>query len=392
MTADVRATGLFAGIGGIERGFRRAGIGTTALCEIDDAAVSILSARFPDAKIYPDVRTMARLPSTEILAAGFPCQDLSQAGRKAGIGGTQSSLVSEVFRLCETKRLRPRWVVLENVSYMLKLECGRAMTSLVRSFEDLGYTWAYRVVDARAFGIPQRRQRVVFVAALRDDPRDVLFADEAEEETIDDKVGPVDYSAVYGFYWTEGLRGLGWAKNAVPTIKGGSKLGIPSPPAIWLPKTGLFGTPTIEDAERLQGFPMNWTLPASIFGPRAGARWRLVGNAVCVPMAEWLGKRLLSPGECIHEGRQVTSGSPWPTAAWGSAGHWYTIDATMFPVTPRLHLQTFLKRPLRPLSLKAAAGFLSRGRKGRLRFADGFIDDLERYVDSDSVEPVAAIN
>jgi DNA (cytosine-5)-methyltransferase 1 len=392
VTSELYATGLFAGIGGIERGFERAGIETAALCEIDEAAFSVLSSRFADTKLFRDVRTMRRLPKSNVLTAGFPCQDLSQAGRKAGIAGTQSSLVSEVFRLCEAGRHRPRWVVLENVSYMLKLGRGKAMTSLVQSFEDLGYRWAYRVVDARAFGIPQRRQRVLFVASLKDDPRSVLFADEASANTIDDNVGAVDRSATYGFYWTEGLRGLGWAKNAVPTIKGGSKLGIPSPPAIWLPKTGVFGTPTIEDAERLQGFPINWTLPASMFGPRAGARWRLVGNAVCVPMAEWLGRRLMSPGECTRQESRLAPGHRWPNAAWGSRGDWFSVDVTMFPRTPETNLQGFMRRPLRPLSLKAARGFLSRAERGSLRFADGFLDDLRRYIASDSVDPLAAIN
>ena len=380
------------GSAALERGFERAGIETAALCEIDEAASSILSTRFSEAELFRDVRTMKRLPKTDILTAGFPCQDLSQAGRKAGIAGTQSSLVSEVFRLCAAGRHRPRWVVLENVSYMLKLDRGKAMTSLVRSFEDLGYSWAYRVVDARAFGIPQRRQRVLFVATLKDDPRTALFADETSANTIDDAVGPVDRSTAYGFYWTEGLRGLGWAKNAVPTIKGGSKLGIPSPPAIWQPRTGMFGTPSIEDAERLQGFPINWTLPGAVFGPRSGARWRLVGNAVCVPMAEWLARRLTTPGESVCQEERLTSGYRWPNAAWGWRGHWFSVDATMFPRTPHIDLQSFMRRPLRPLSLKAAKGFLSRAERGNLRFADGFLDDLRRYVASDSIDPLAAAN
>src|SRR5690606_19679397 len=96
-----------------------------------------------------------------------------------------------------------------------------------------------------------------------------------------------------GFYWTEGLRGLGWAVNAVPTLKGGSSIGIPSPPAIVLPD-GRVVTPDIRDAERLQGFPADWTKVAETVARRS-ARWRLVGNAVSVPAADWIGKRLLKP-------------------------------------------------------------------------------------------------
>src|SRR5690606_22100238 len=107
-----------------------------------------------------------------------------------------------------------------------------AMNVITTSLEELGYRWAYRVVDTRAFGLPQRRRRVYIVAARNGDPRTVLFADEAyEPEDATDNM----QSVAYGFYWTEGLRGLGWAADAVPTLKGGSGLGIPSPPAILLP-------------------------------------------------------------------------------------------------------------------------------------------------------------
>ena len=86
--------------------------------------------------------------------------------------------------------------------------------------------------------------------------------------------------SVCGFYWTEGLRGLGWAIDAVPTLKGGSTLGIPSPPAIWIQGQRTSPTnPDIRDAERLQGFPSDWTEVARENGGR-GARWKLVGNAV----------------------------------------------------------------------------------------------------------------
>ena len=90
-----------------------------------------------------------------------------------------------------------------------------------------------------------------------EDPRPVLFGDDGGE-----RVTPFDRNLLCGFYWTEGLRGLGWAVDAVPTLKGGSTIGIPSPPAIWNPKDGSITTPSITDAERLQGFEPDWTQPA----------------------------------------------------------------------------------------------------------------------------------
>lgn len=372
--------GLFAGIGGIELGLESAGYETAGLCELDDAAHAVLKQRFglPTHRIWRDIADLDRLPPAEIVTAGFPCQDLSQAGRKAGIKGTESSLVSHVFRLLDQASVDT--VVLENVSYMLRLDKGAAMAFLVSQLEERGYDWAYRVVDARSFGIPQRRQRVLLVASRVIDPSTVLHADAAETGEFDDAIGIVDPDAAYGFYWTEGLRGLGWTKNAVPTIKGGSRLGIPSPPAIWFPKTGLVGTPSIEDAEALQGFQPGWTESASVFGRREGARWRLVGNAVCVPMSTWLGDRLRNPGIPAPRGKTL-SGLRWPVAAAGSpSGFRHAVDVSVRVADTPFAIEPFLKSAVKPLSERATRGFLSRARRGKLRFSDGFLEALEAHL------------
>ena len=242
----LRVAGLFAGVGGIEKGLHNAGHTTKLLCEWDAAAQNVLREHFTNVEVVGDVRDLKSLPSVDLLAAGFPCTDISQAGRKTGIKGEQSGLVGEVWRLMDSASPSPEWLLLENVSYLLSLDRGNGLKHLIDSVEARGYRWAYRIVDARAFGLPQRRQRIVFLASRSNDPGAVLFADDAGPAAgFNDAVGDVDPSGAYGFYWTEGLRGLGWAYNAVPTIKGGSGLGIPSPPAIWYPNTGEFGTPQI---------------------------------------------------------------------------------------------------------------------------------------------------
>ena len=109
---------------------------------------------------------------------------------------------------------------------MLQLSKGRALALILDELERLEYRWAYRVVDTLAFGLPQRRQRVFLVATRIGDPRGVLLVDDAGEPPP--RV-PSSRTA-FGFYWTEGIRGLGWAVDAVPTLKGGSTIGIPSPP------------------------------------------------------------------------------------------------------------------------------------------------------------------
>ena len=377
-TSALSVVGLFAGIGGIELGFNRAGHQSVLLCEIEPNAKAVLESRFSDVPVVSDVRELPALPPADVVTAGFPCQDLSQAGRTAGISGAQSSLVAHVFRLIEDPARSPKWLVLENVPFMLQLDKGEAMRFLTSTLVEHGFTWAYRVVDTRAFGLPQRRRRVILVASRDEDPRTVLFSDDAGEHEQD----PESASA-FGFYWTEGVRGLGWAVEAVPTLKGGSTIGIPSPPAVWLNGQGFVGTPDIRDAERLQGFDAEWTVAAGAGQPRsAGARWKLVGNAVSVPVAEWLGRRLAAPGEYQGGHELLAAGQSWPIAAWGDAEGTRRVEISSWPIRrDSKRLSTFLEHPLAPLSVRATRGFLRRAAQGRLRFQDGFLDDVERHLD-----------
>lgn len=384
--SGLRVAGLFAGIGGIELGFERAGHHSDLLCEIEPGAAKVLQDRFPDTDLVGDVRAIKRLPAVDLMAAGFPCQDLSQAGRTAGIFGGQSGLVQEVFRLLQGTGPQPTWLLLENVPFMLQLDRGQAMKLLVDELEALGFRWAYRVVNTQGFGLPQRRRRVLLLASRTEDPRPVLFADDAG---LPRWRYPDDVAC--GFYWTEGLRGLGWAVDAVPTMKGGSSIGIASPPGVWLPKEHSIVTPEIRDAERLQGFPAGWTEPAVAAGGRAGHRWKLVGNAVSVPVAEWLGGCLLEPKSCDHsEDVAIKSGATWPSAAWGEHGLRRRSFVSEFPIKVRRQgLTDFLRYPTTPLSVRATSGFLSRANTGTLRFAPSFLEDVERHLARVTLQHVA---
>lgn len=371
----MKVAGLFAGIGGFERGLAAAGHETSLLCEIWEPARAVLAARMPDVPCKPDIRTLKALPKeVELLVGGFPCQDLSQAGLTAGIGGARSGLVGEVFRLLDKRRIP--WVVLENVSFMLQLDKGSGMRTLIEAFEERGYRWAYRVVNTLSF-LPQRRERVLFVATTADiDPASVILTDEAEPQ-----LASTDLDAhAHGFYWTEGVRGLGWAPDAIPTLKNGSTVGIASPPAILLPSGDVI-TPDIRDAERFQGFPENWTKPAEGAG-RASLRWSLVGNAVSVPVAKWLGGRLAKPlpYDNARDGELPASGR-WPKAARFDGDRRYAVSVNAYPQwRARPALTKFLKYGGKPLSARATRGFLSRTERAALRFADGFQDRLRAHL------------
>lgn len=369
--------GLFAGIGGIELGMQRAGHETLLLCENDPGARAVLWAHFPKADQREDVCELRSLPKeTQLLTAGFPCQDLSQAGNTVGITGLRSGLVGEVFRLLRRKRVP--WVLLENVPFMLSLGRGKALEVIVRELENLGYNWAYRVVNAQAFGLPQRRQRVFLLASQDHDPRDVLFTEDAGVPNFEHDPAKV----ACGFYWTEGVRGLGWAVDCVPTLKGGSTIGIPSPPAIRMPG-GRIIKPDIRDAERLQGFRVDWTKPAEQ-AIRKSFRWRLVGNAVSVRAASWIGQSLANPGS--YDGSwdsPLPPGGTWPKAAWSLGKGRFTAQISPWPRHPKnpTPLAEFLRYEGDPLSLRASTGFRSRTRTSSLRFPAGFLDAIDAHID-----------
>lgn len=377
---DMKVAGLFSGIGGLDLPFKERGASTELLCDVWDASREVLQAHFPDVPVFEDIRDLKKLPAdVDVVTAGFPCTDLSQAGRTAGISGKESGLVEYVFKLLRNRHVE--WLVLENVRNMLVLDKGRAMVFLTSKLEELGFRWAYRLVDSRFSGVPQRRHRVLFVAARDHDPRRVLFADEAG-----DPGAQFLRDDAYGFYWTEGLRGLGWAQDGVPPLKGGSSVGIPSPPAIWMPNASLgrkLVIPSIEDAEVLQGFPRKWTDVIQT-GHRNGPRWKLVGNAVTVGVARWLVDRLYDPGDVVVESNQKSADRRWPDSAYGESGKVYEFYATCWPTRNDYQHLTDVIDPstLEPLSHRASSGFLSRALRAKLRFDPDFLRDVREHVES----------
>lgn len=355
---------LCTGIGGFELGFAGSDLRTVLACEIHEGAQRVLGAHFPDIPVHGDLRSLRKLPPHDMVVAGFPCQDLSQAGRTQGIFGPKSGLVLEIFRL--VRQYRPAWVLLENVPFMLRRNKGEAMTLITSRLESLGYQWAYRTIDARAFGLAQRRSRVFLLASRTACPASILLAPNISPPALDPKAMPAGVAC--GFSWTEGKTGLGWAVDAVPTIRGGSGLGIPSPPAI-ITAGREVGTPTIEDLEALQGFPRGWTAPAG-----ARPRWLAVGNAVVPAVVQWIVSRL---GVASAEVPGEPLGKRWGRAAFSRGGGRFSSQASPWPQYTASCLQTTLQNPVKPLSLRALTGFLKRARAGRLRFPPGFLELLD---------------
>ena len=106
-------------------------------------ATRVLADRLPGIDLIQDVRTIDVLPNCDVVTAGFPCQDLSQAGRTQGIRGENSGLVSKVLDILRDTPRKPTWLILENVPFMLNLDRGRAMRFITDRLGVMGWRWAY---------------------------------------------------------------------------------------------------------------------------------------------------------------------------------------------------------------------------------------------------------
>jgi len=179
----VKAVSLFAGIGGFDLALERNGIEVVASVEWDKHAQSVLRNRFPNSKIYGDIQevTGEQLinagfdPRNGIITGGFPCQDLSVAGRRAGLAGNRSGLFWEICRLLD--ETKTQYFILENVPGLLSSSNGADMGTVISALAQRGYGLAYRVLDAQHFGVPQRRRRVFIVGSLGDNggtPAEIL--------------------------------------------------------------------------------------------------------------------------------------------------------------------------------------------------------------------------
>jgi len=200
MNRQLTHASFFSGVGGLDLGFERAGIRTVSVSEIDPFARSVLASRFPGVPQLGDIVALADRELSELVqqpadtvqrrigpvdaisgtpgsddwkvadiwSAGFPCQDLSVAGKRKGFADGKRSVLAFTF-LNLVERFRPRWLVLENVPGLFTSNDGRDFLALLNEVDQLGYGVSWRTLDARFFGVPQRRRRVFIVASLGSD-------------------------------------------------------------------------------------------------------------------------------------------------------------------------------------------------------------------------------
>ena len=171
------AVSLFAGIGGFDLALERNGVKVVASVEIDKHAQGVLRKQFPNSQILGDIQEVSGeqlisagfTPEHGVIVGGFPCQDLSVAGKRAGLAGARSGLFWEICRLLD--ETKAKYFILENVPGLLTSSGGRDMGVVIGALAERGYSIAWRVLDAQYFGVPQRRRRVFIVGCLGDDWR-----------------------------------------------------------------------------------------------------------------------------------------------------------------------------------------------------------------------------
>lgn len=152
---------LFSGIGGFSLGLERAGMKTIAFCEIDKKAQLVLRKHWPNVPIFEDVSTLKKEDLNEqvdVICGGFPCQDISLAGRGAGLEGARSGLWYEFHRLI--KEIKPRYAIIENVSALR----SRGLDKVLGSLAEIGYDAEWNCIPASAVGAPHQRDRIWIVA------------------------------------------------------------------------------------------------------------------------------------------------------------------------------------------------------------------------------------
>ena len=323
---------LFTGIGGFDLGLERAGHDIRWQCESNPFRREVLGQHWPDIPCYEDVCNVAlsdeqgrpgdlarsgsasdaqhqrridgdKSEGVDLVCGGFPCQDLSIAGRKAGLAGERSGLFFEFVRIADAVLPDGGWILIENVPGLLSSNGGRDFAVLLASLAEVGFhDLAWRVLDSRDLGVPQRRRRV-FILGRRTTGRSasqVLLEPEGGGGDTAPRIPPKQEATGSP---TDGAR-------SARTLQGGGRWDgesedfIAKPLGAKDPKQGGYRndldhdtyvtthtlTSSPPDADRVReaaGFPRRVDDP-----PPDGRRYASCGDAITVNVAEWIGRRL----------------------------------------------------------------------------------------------------
>jgi DNA (cytosine-5)-methyltransferase 1 len=273
--APPKVGSLFAGIGGFDLGFEQAGFQTTWQVEINPVCRAVLADRFPHAQQFDDVCQVGQhnLSPVDVIVGGFPCQDVSVMGARAGLAGSRTGLFWEACRVLE--ELRPQWVVLENVVGLLSSNDGEDIQTVLKALAARGYVGLWRVLDASGFGVPQRRRRVFMVAGLGRRPPIELLSDASAMDPVPGTLGPQQ----------ESRHADGWVASCLLAKNSNGLIGL--------------GCETLVRHPGLRHQMVERARISAASGLRLGldeanhAEVKAAGNAVAVPVARWIAEKLI---------------------------------------------------------------------------------------------------
>ncbi len=177
----MKLASFFAGIGGFDLGFERAGFSVVFQCEIDPHCQMVLRRHWPAIPLHDDILTLepGEIPYADVWSAGWPCQDLSHANaQREGLDGKRSGLFYRFADLA--RKAKPRWIILENVIGLLSADRGEALETVIDELEEIGYMGGWTTANTLHFGLPQNRKRVIIVASLGNDGAHRVIADGCE--------------------------------------------------------------------------------------------------------------------------------------------------------------------------------------------------------------------
>ena len=291
----LKVASFFSGIGGIDLGLERAGMQVQFQCEINPFGRSILKKHWPNVELAGDINNVRPedIPKSELWCGGFPCQDLSLAnqGKRQGLEGARSGLFYMFAELIRAQKEKPRWVLMENVPGLLNSRKGDDFRRLLITMEELGYGVSWRVLDAKYFGTPQRRRRVYIVASYRSIcSAEVLF--EPGATALTDKAGGFgEHSYAPGVeredrvanYYAIQHAGIGRRPSAGPQAKGYRNDGETYTCDSRGSSDAICQTNDAFGIRASTGFPRGMD----------SKRWTALGNAVAVPVIEWIGRRIV---------------------------------------------------------------------------------------------------
>jgi DNA (cytosine-5)-methyltransferase 1 len=288
----MKIASFFSGIGGIDLGMERAGMEIKFQCEILDFGRKVLKKHWPNIDVANDITKVTgdMVPDVDIFVGGFPCQDLSEAnqGKRKGLKGERSGLFYNYAELIKEKQ--PRWVFIENVPGLLNSKEGRDFNAVLTELDELGYCVAWRVLDAKYFGTPQRRRRT-YIVASRGTPGAIEVLFEQGTDTVINKTSrrPRNFTASGN---DESLpesnlfsiqhAGIGRRASSGPQGKGYRNDG----------ETYTLDSRGSSDALCKTDATFGVRTTSGISEGVDSNRWRAIGNAVCVPVIEWIGNRI----------------------------------------------------------------------------------------------------